>query len=269
MSVFDLTGKRALVTGGSRGIGRALAVGLAAAGADVAIAFRKESAAADTALQLIRDQGRQAWAFQQDLADVAALPDFVERAWREAGPFDILVNNAGVAALEPFDRVTLETWNWTLNVNVTAPFFLTQQIALRMIARGQGGRIISISSTNGFQAEAHLAPYNVSKGALEMMTRSLAIELAACRITVNTVAPGLIRTDIGEEFELAPGFWEYVEEHIPLGRQGAPEDCAGAVVLLAGDAGAYITGQCIVVDGGILCEQIPRLKFGLPPGSEG
>ena len=115
MNVFDLTGKRALVTGGSRGIGKGIALGLAAAGAEVALVYRQASEEAQGVLQAIRGGGRRAWTFQQDLADIAGIPAFVERAWTEAGPFDVLVNNAGVATLEPYDRVTLETWNRTLN----------------------------------------------------------------------------------------------------------------------------------------------------------
>ncbi len=267
MSAFDLTGRRAVVTGGSRGIGRGLAIGLAQAGADVAIVFRTAGAAADEVVAEIQALGREARAFQYDLSRPEGLADLAATLWADFGEIDILVNNAGVASLEPFDRVSLDSWNLTFAVNVTAPFFLAQQVAARMIKRGRGGRIINISSTNGYQAEAHLAPYNASKGALEMMTRSLAIELAPHEITVNSVAPGLIETEIGDDFEVADGFWEYLLEHIPLGRLGKPADCSGAVVLLASDAGAYITGQCITVDGGILCEQIPRLKFGAPPSA--
>ena len=261
MPSFDLSGKRAFVTGGSRGIGRGIALGLAEAGADIAIAYRQATEAAEEVVTAIRGVGREALAFQYDLAEAEGIPALVEQVWTEAGPLDILVNNAGVACLEPFEEVTVDSWDLTMNVNVRAPFFLAQRVATRMIARRQGGRIINIGSTNGFQAEAHLAPYNASKGALEMLTKSLAIELAPHSITVNSVAPGLIETEIGDDFAVAEGFWEYVTEHIPLGRMGTPEECVGAVVLLASEAGKYITGQSIVVDGGILCEQIPRLKF--------
>lgn len=266
MTSFDLTDKRALVTGGSRGIGRGIALGLAQLGADVAIAYRQAEDEAAEVTAAVRALGREACAFRHDLADAEGIPGLVERVWAEAGPLDILVNNAGLALLEPFDRVTVESWQATFDVNVRAPFFLSQQAAMRMIARGEGGRIINISSTNGFQAEAHLAPYNASKGALEMLTKSLAVELAPHGITVNSVAPGLIETEIGDDFELAEGFWEHLREHIPLGRVGTPAECVGAVALLASEAGTYITGQTIVVDGGILCEQIPRLKFGPPRG---
>jgi len=265
MSSFDLSGRRAVVTGGSRGIGRGLALGLAQAGADVVVVFRQAERAAQEVVQAIEQMGREAHAFQHDVSYVEGVPGLVERIWSQVGPVDILVNNAGLASLETFDTVTSEGWDRTMGVNVKGPFFLSQQFAIRMIGRGRGGRVINISSTNGFQAEAHLAAYNTSKAALEMLTKSLAIELAPHSITVNSVAPGLIETEIADEFEVAPGFWEHVVEHVPLGHLGAPRDCVGAVVLLAGDAGAYITGQAIVVDGGILCEQIPRLKFGPPP----
>ena len=261
---FDLHGKRALVTGGSRGIGRGLALGLAAHGADVVVVYRQAEAEAREVCRRITELGRQAWAFRHDMADAEGIPALVAQVWEEAGPLDILVNNAGVAFLEPFDRVTLESWRTIMDVNVRGPFFMAQQVALKMTERGAGGRIINISSTNGFQAEAHLAVYNTSKGALELLTKSLAVELAPHKITVNSVAPGLIETEIDDDFEVAEGFWEYLKEHIPLGNLGTPEDCVGAVVLLAGQAGAYITGQTIVVDGGILCQQIPRLQFGSP-----
>jgi len=264
MSSFSLAGKTALVTGGSRGIGRGLALGLAKSGADVVVLFRQAAEAADEVVAQIRDLGRRGFAVQHDIGNVDGIPAVVGAVHDEAGAIDILVNNAGVAFLEPFHRVSQQTWDTTMNVNVKGPFFLAQELARGMIERGRGGRIINISSTNGLQAEAHLAPYNASKGALEMLTKSLAIDLSPYRITVNSVAPGLIETEIAEDFEVSGGFWEYLLEHIPLGRMGKPEDCIGAVVMLASEAGAYITGQTIVVDGGILCEQIPRLKFGEP-----
>ncbi|MEN6345193.1 MAG: glucose 1-dehydrogenase [Armatimonadia bacterium] len=262
MKQFSLEGKRALVTGGSRGIGRGLALGLAAAGAEVVVLFRQAEEAAQEVVEHILGMGRRACSIQAELADVEAFPRIVETIWSDFGAIDILVNNAGMAYLEPLTAVTVEHWDRTMNVNVRAPFFLSQQIALAMMQAGHGGRIINVSSTNGMQAEAYLAPYNASKGAVEMLTKSLAVELAPHHITVNAVAPGLIETEIGDDFQVAEGFWEYLLEHIPLGRLGRPEDCVGAVILLASEAGAYITGQTIVVDGGIVCEQIPRRKFG-------
>jgi len=177
----------------------------------------------------------------------------------------VLVNNAGIADLVPFSRVDQETMERTLRVNVMGPFFLSQAAARHMMARGQGGRIINVTSTNGFVAEALLSPYNASKGAMEMVTKSLALELGPHGITVNSVAPGLIETEIGMDFPLKPQFWDYAKEHIPLGRLGKARDVGTAVVFLASDAGAYITGQHIIVDGGLLAEQFPRMQFYTGP----
>ncbi len=259
---FDLTGKVALVTGGSRGIGRAIAVALAEHGADVGIVSRTSSPQVEGVITQIRGLGRSAWAWQQDLACTDELPALADRAWSECGRIDILVNNAGMAYLEPYDAITLEHWRRTMAVNLEAVFFLTQQIAKRMVASGIKGRIINVSSTNGFAAEAGLAHYNASKGGLELLTKSLAIELGRHGITVNTIAPGIIATEIADDFNLDAGFFDYCREHIPLEhRFGTVEECVGAAVFLASPAGSYMTGQHLVIDGGILCEQFPRLQF--------
>jgi NAD(P)-dependent dehydrogenase (short-subunit alcohol dehydrogenase family) len=259
---FDLSGKTALVTGGSRGIGRGIAIGLAEHGADVAIVYRSAEAEAQSAATAIRQLGRQAWTYAQDLADTPALPGLVERIWSDAGRVDILVNNAGMAYLEHFDQVTPEHWRRVLAVNLDAVFFMSQAVARRMITAGIKGRIINLSSKNGFVAEAGLAHYNASKGGLELLTQSLAIELGAHGITVNTIAPGIIETEIAGEFELDPAFFDYYREHIPLEhRFGQVEECVGAAVFLASPAGSYMTGQHLIIDGGVLCEQASRLQF--------
>jgi len=261
MKLFDLTGRRALVTGGSRGIGRALAVGLAEAGADVVVVFKSAADAAESVRQEIEGKGRACRVYQQDLADVAAIAPLAARIWSEAGPIDILVNNAGIAVIERYNKVSPAHFEQGLAVNLRAPFFLTKEIAQRMVEASIAGRIINISSTNGFSAEADLTVYNASKGGLEMLTKSFAIELGRHGITVNSVAPGVIETEIVDDAK-----WDrmrqHLIEHMPLGRIGVPGDCVGPVILLASDAGAYITGQHIIVDGGILCEQIPRMQFG-------
>lgn len=259
---FNLTGKIALVTGGSRGIGRAIAIGLAEHGADVAIVYRSAKPEADSAAEAIRKLGRRAWLYQQDLARTEELPDLAERIWNECGRIDVLVNNAGMAYLEHFDEITLEHWRHVMAVNVDAVFFICQAVAKRMIADGIKGRVINVSSTNGFVAEAGLAHYNAAKGGVELLTQSLAIEFGAHGITVNTIAPGIIETEIAGDFNVDPALFDSCREHIPLEhRLGRIDECVGAAVFLASDAASYMTGQHLIIDGGLLCEQMPRLRF--------
>ena len=262
---FNLEGRTACVTGAARGIGAGIARALAQHGEDVIVLDCVEEAAAVSTLDVIRASGRRAWYVQNDLVDLETLPDEAGRLWSLSGGIEILVNNAGTATLDHFDRISLEDFRRVLTVNVEAAFFLSRHVAVKMIEAAVRGRIINTSSVNGLVAEAGLAHYNASKGALEMVTRSLAIELGPHGITVNSVCPGIIDTDISEDFVLDEAFDAQIRQHIPLEhRVGNVEDCAGAYVFLASDAGRYITGQSIVVDGGILCEQIPRLPFMAP-----
>jgi len=269
MQPFRLDHKVALVAGGSRGLGAAIATALAQAGADVAILFRSRENEARQIASAVERCGRRAWLIQQDLARTEQLPDVIDRLVDQAGHVDILVNNAAIADLVTFDQVTPEMMERTLRVNVMGPFFLAQRTARRMIEQGIAGRIINITSTNGFMAEGLLAPYNASKGALELLTASLAIELAPHAITVNSVAPGLVETEIGLGFPLKPEFKAWADRHIPLGRWARAEEVAGAVVFLASEAAGYITGQRIVVDGGLTCDQFPRLEFYTGPRLRG
>ena len=188
---FDLTGRIALITGGSRGIGRGIAIGMAEHGADVAIVYRSAEAEAASAAEAIRKLGRRAWTYQQDLAETDKLATLAERVWKDCGRIDILVNNAGMAYLERFEDISLEHWRRVLAINLDAVFVLSQSIARRMVEAEIKGRIINLSSKNGFVAEAGLAHYNASKGGIELLTQSLAIELGAYGITVNTIAPGI------------------------------------------------------------------------------
>lgn len=261
MKGFDLSGKVAMVTGGSRGIGAGITQALAEAGADVIIVYRARRDDAEKLQRSVRQSGRRCDLIRHDLADLAGIPTVVAEAVHRMDRLDILVNNAGMADLVPFDKVTVPMFERTLRVNTLAPFFLAQAAARYMIDNQIRGRIINIGSTNGLVAEALLAPYNASKGALELVTKSLAIELGPYGITVNTVDPGLIDTEIGENFDLDDAFRKYAVEHIPLGRYGTSEECAGAVVYLAGEAGRYVTGQHIVIDGGLTADQFPRMRF--------
>lgn len=260
---FNLTGKTALVTGGSRGIGRAIAIALAEHGANVAIVYHSASGAAEEVVAKIKKLGRKAWAFQQDLGQVDQLHALADKAWKTCGKIDILVNNAGMAYLQRFNEIGLEHFRRVLAVNLEAPFFLTQRIAEHMIASGIKGRVINLSSKNGLVAEAGLAHYNASKGGIELLTQSLAIELGEHGITVNTIAPGIIITEIGGDFEIdIEGFCKYYYEHIPLEhRFGDVEECVGAAVYFASSAGSYTTGTRILMDGGVLSEQVPRMQY--------
>ena len=263
--LFDLAGKTALVTGGSRGIGRGIALGLARQGADVAIVYRSaEKQAAEVTTQ-IQNCGRRAWSFRKDLTKTEGIGEVAQEIWLQVGKVDVLVNNAGVAYMERYNEIPVDHWRNVMAVNLDAVFFLTRYIAEFMIASGIKGRIINISSTNGLCAEAGHAHYNASKGALELLTQTFAIELGEHGITANTVCPGIIETEILEEIGLTPEYFDYFKAHVPLEhRLGTVEDCVGAVLLFASRAGSYITGQRLIVDGGMMCEQVPRLPFMAP-----
>lgn len=252
-----------LITGASRGIGRGIAVAFAASGARLAVIDHPDADPAGLAGEL-PDQ-RIDW-YPADLADTDLLVPLVDRIWVESGPIDVLINNAGTAALGHFNEMDAVTWRQLMAVNLDAPFFLSQRTAEHMIARGRGGRIIMISSKNGLVAEPGLVAYNASKGGLELMARSLAVELGTAGITVNTVCPGMIDTELAENFALDwPAFRRYYEQHIPLRSTfGSVEDVAAAVLYLASPGARYVTGTALVVDGGVLANQVPRLQFMNP-----
>jgi NAD(P)-dependent dehydrogenase (short-subunit alcohol dehydrogenase family) len=262
---FDLTGRTAVVTGAARGLGRSFAVGLAEAGADVVLVDLPGADGVAETAAAVEALGRRSWTHGQDLADIEALAGFVDAVRAETGPLHILVNNAGTAALERFNEITPASWSHIMRVNVDAVFFLSQRIAEHMTADGVAGRIITITSKNALVAEAGLAHYNASKAAAQLLTETLAVELAPHGITANTLAPGMIETPIDGEFPFdREAFESAYRERIPLGRYAQPDECVGALLLLASDAGAYLTGARLVVDGGVLADQMPRMRF-MPP----
>ncbi|MDK0518366.1 SDR family oxidoreductase [Streptomyces sp. ML-6] len=262
---FDLTGRTAVVTGAARGLGRAFATGLAEAGADLVLVDLPGAEGIDATAAAVEALGRRCRTYGQDLADIDALPDFVDTVRAEAGPLHILVNNAGTAALERFNEITPASWSHIMRVNVDAVFFLSQRVAEHMTADSVPGRIITITSKNALVAEAGLAHYNASKAAAQLLTETLAVELAPHGITANTLAPGMVETPIDGEFPFdREAFESAYRERIPLGRYARPDECVGALLLLASDAGAYLTGARIVVDGGVLADQMPRMRF-MPP----
>ena len=240
-----LSGKRAFVTGASRGIGAAIAKTLAAEGADVAISYEKSADLAEAVVQDIRTLGRKAIAIQADSADVAAVQRSVEQAAEELGGLDILVNNAGILRVGELKDISIEDIDATLNVNVRAPI-VAAKAALAYL--GKGGRIISIGSYFADRVPASvLSVYAGSKSALSAFNKGLARELAHKRITVNLVQPGSIDTDMNP----AQGpYGDVLRQFIATGTYGVGDDIANAVAFLASDKAAYITGTTLTVDGG-------------------
>ncbi|MFW6690523.1 SDR family NAD(P)-dependent oxidoreductase [Streptomyces sp. MAR4 CNX-425] len=262
---FDLAGRTAVVTGAARGLGRAFAAGLAEAGADLVLVDLPDAPGLAETAAAVRAHGRRARTYGQDLARLPELAGLADRIREAAGPVHILVNNAGTAALERFNEITEESWSRVMRVNADAVFFLSQRLAEHMVADAVPGRIITVTSKNALVAEAGLAHYNAAKAAAQMLTETLAVELAPHGITANTLAPGMVDTPIDGGFPLArEGFEAAYRERIPLGRYARPEECVGALLLLASDAGAYLTGARLVVDGGVLADQMPRMRF-MPP----
>lgn len=249
-AIFDLTGKTALVTGASSGLGRHFALVLARAGAKVGLAARRlealEAVAAD-----IRARGGQASCAQLDVSDVAGIAPALDELERALGPIDILVNNSGTSRAKPLLEQTEADWDSVVDVNLKGAFFVATETARRMRARARGGSIINIESILSFRQIGHIAPYAASKAGLTQLTRTMALELARHQIRVNGIAPGYFATDINREFfETEAG--AAMIRRIPQRRLGEPEDLDGALLLLASDASRYMTGATIVVDGGHL-----------------
>jgi NAD(P)-dependent dehydrogenase (short-subunit alcohol dehydrogenase family) len=245
---FRLDGKIALVTGAARGLGRACALALADAGADVALGLRDTGTAPDL-VQDIESMGRRALSLQMDVSSMEQIKSAVEKAVKHFGRIDILVNNVGVAPANPAEKVTEEDYDTTMDLNVKASFFTAQAIGKQMIKQG-AGRIINISSQAGFVALQDEAIYCTSKAAINHLTRNLASEWAKYNITVNAVAPTFIETPGTEPWLNDPEFRQSVIDRIPLGRIGKPVDVAGPVVFLASEAASLITGSVLLIDGG-------------------
>jgi NAD(P)-dependent dehydrogenase (short-subunit alcohol dehydrogenase family) len=248
MPSLRLDGRVALVTGGNRGLGLGIALALAHQGADVALAARTPSEL-DQATTLVRRFGRTANMFPCDVSNVEAVRAMVAQAAVACGRIDILVNAAGMNIRRPIDSFTEEDWDRLMGVNLKGAFFAAQAVAPIMRRQG-GGRIINVGSVTFERAVPNVCLYGISKGGMRHMTHSLALELAKDNITVNALAPGRFWTTMTDGVFSDPEKHAGAVQVIPLGRPGVPADLAGAAVLLASDAGAYITGQTITIDGG-------------------
>lgn len=245
---FGLEGKTVLVTGASRGIGRACALACAGAGADVIAGVRDPDGCADLVTE-IEGLGRRSLAVHMDLADLATVRAGITKAEDAFGRIDVLVNNVGIGPENLAENVTEADFDYTVDINLKGTFFTTQAVARRMIAR-KSGRIINISSQAGSVVLKGEAIYCMSKAAINHLTRCLALEWAPYGITVNSVAPTFVWTDGTRPSLDNPEFHAQVLNHIPLGRIGNPVDVSSAVVFLASPAASLITGANLLIDGG-------------------
>jgi gluconate 5-dehydrogenase len=248
-NIFDLTGKVAVVTGASRGLGQYLGRALAHAGADLVIASRRLQDLKQFQAE-IEDMGRRVLPLALDLRDAASIRTAAEQASSHFGKIDILVNNAGCNVRKPALDVTWDDWNLVLDTNLRGSFFVAQAFARGMVERGYG-RIVNIGSVTSVFGYAGIAPYCASRGGIKQLTMSLADEWGPHGVTVNCLAPGWFRTKQNAVLYENEKWVEYITDRIPLKRPGQPNDLNGAVVFLASDASAYITGQTLLVDGGI------------------
>lgn len=244
----QLIDKIAVVTGASRGIGKAIALAFADEGADVVCVARSAQNAAATA-DAIKEKGRQAWAFGLDVSDPSACQEFAATVIKETGRLDVLVNNAGITRDGLLMRMTEEDWNAVLDTNLRGAFALTKAFT-RPMMKQRSGRIINVASVIGLMGNAGQANYAASKAGLIGFTKSIARELATRGITANALAPGFICTDMTSALDEEQT--KAIKSSIPLGKLGSVEDIAAAALFLAGPGASYITGQVLAVDGGMV-----------------
>jgi gluconate 5-dehydrogenase len=250
-NLFDITGRTMLVTGSSRGIGRALAEGLARAGADVVVNAR-DAAALDVAVAEIKEStGAVVHAVPFDVTDPAAVSTGIAHIEETVGPLDVCVNNAGMQRRAPFTEFTVEDWNALVATNITSAFLVGREVAIRMQQRGRG-KIINIASLQSEVSRPGIAPYAATKGAIKMLTRGMCADLAGSGICVNAIGPGYFETELTSALVADETFSAWVRARTPAGRWGKVEDLVGTLIYLASDASAFVNGQIVYVDGGML-----------------
>ena len=251
--MFSLHGRRAVVIGGTSGIGRAIALGLAEAGADVVASSRSQRSVDATAAE-IEAKGRKTLRVTVDILERSSMEELERRVREELGPVDILVNSAGMTKRVPTIDCSDDLWNSIMDVNLKGTLYGCQVFGRGMLERGYG-RIINIASLSTFVAFQEVAPYCVSKAAVGALTKSLAIEWAQQGVTVNAIAPGIIPTALNKSILETPRGQE-LQLRTPMRRFGTPEEVAGAAVYLAADESAFVTGEIIAVDGGFLASGV-------------
>ena len=248
--LFDLTGKVAIVVGGTGGIGHALALGIADCGADVIVASRRLDHVEKVADE-IRAKGRQALAVSVEVTQEKSVADMVKRTMEVFPRIDILVNAAGLAIREPADSFSIDGWQQVMDVNTRGTFLCCQAVG-RVMIKQRDGKIVNVSSVRGrYGLPADYAAYCTSKGAVDALTRTLACEWAKYNVLVNAVAPTIVETDLTRPALADPEYAQRLKSRIPLGRWAMPEDIVGPTVFLASKASDFVTGQIIYVDGGV------------------
>ncbi len=246
-----LEGKTMFVTGGSTGIGRAAAIGAARHGADVAINYIGDPAGATSAVAEIERFGRRAIAIAGDVADAATATDFVARGLGHLGRLDLFLSNAGICPFHGFLDMPIETFERTMRVNLHGAYYMVQAAANAMVAQGTGGSIVAISSISALVGGEYQTHYTPTKAGVHSLMQSVAIALGRHGIRCNSILPGTIQTDINRKDLSDPGKRSYMEQRIPLGRLGVPDDLVGPIVFLGSDMAAYVTGAALLVDGGL------------------
>jgi gluconate 5-dehydrogenase len=249
LSIFDLSGRLALVTGSSKGIGFAIARGLAEAGAVVVLNGR-DQAALEAARAEIAGSGHEVHAMPFDVTDAAAVTAGVARIEAEIGPIEILFNNAGMQHRAMLEDFPVEAWEKILATNVSSVFYVGQAVARRMIPRGHG-KIINIASVQAELARTSIAPYTATKGAVKMLTKGMATDWARHGLQVNAIGPGYFRTELNAALAADPEFTAWLEKRTPAGRWATVDELIGAAVFLASDASSFVNGHVLYVDGGV------------------